>query len=176
MSWLAAVVAALCVLTVFNTLLCFAVIRRLRGAGPVAPAAMPADLDGPAAGTVLGGFETVSTDGEPLTAADVAASALVLFLSPGCGPCRDVAASLAGRPDLADQVVVAFVLGEGDEARAFAARLPAYVRAAYVEHGGPVPAAFGGIGGYPTLLRVRDGVVVANEPSLDGLAPVPAAR
>ena len=50
MSWLPAVVAALSVVTVFNTLLCFAVIRRLRDGMPPAQAAPP-DLDGPAPGT-----------------------------------------------------------------------------------------------------------------------------
>jgi hypothetical protein len=167
MSWPVAAVAALSVVTAFNTLLCFAVIRRLRGVPP-AP-----DLDGPAVGTVVGGFATVTTGGAPLTSADVADS-VVLFLSPGCGPCRDVAAAVAGRPA---GEAVAFILGSAadEDAAGFAAGLEPYARVAYVEHGDAVTAAFGGIGGYPTLLRLRNSVVTGNGATLDELA-VPAVR
>jgi hypothetical protein len=174
MSWPAAVVAALSVVTVFNTLLCFAVIRRLRDGPPAARPDGP-DLDGPAVGTVVGGFATVETGGRPLTAADVA-DAVVLFLSPACGPCRDVAAALAGRPERPDGPVVAFVLGDGTdpEAAGFAGGLEPYARVAFVEHGDAVTAAFGGIGGYPTLLRIRNSVVAGNGATLDEVAADPA--
>jgi thiol-disulfide isomerase/thioredoxin len=164
MSWPVAAVAALSVVTVFNTLLCFAVIGRLRAAPSVAP---PPDLDGPAVGTVVGAFATVTTAGLPLTSADVA-DAVVLFLSPGCGPCRDVAAALAARTDPAGEVV-GFVLGSGadEEAAAFADRLEPYARVAFVEHDDPVTTAFGGIAGYPTLLRLRNSVVTGNGSALD---------
>ena len=172
MSWPVAAVAALSVVTVFNTLLCFAVIRRLRAAAPVAAA--PPNLDGPAVGAVVGGFATVTTDGLPLTSADTA-DAVVLFLSPGCGPCRDVAAALTGP---LDAPVVVFVLGDGADPDAvrFADRLEPYARVAFVEDGDPVTAAFGGIGGYPTLLRVRDSIVVGNGSALDEVAGRTAAR
>jgi hypothetical protein len=176
MSWPVAAVAALSVVTAFNTLLCFAVIRRLRGAPPSSPPSPPPpDLDGPAVGTVVGPFATVTTEGLPLTSADVADS-VVLFLSPGCGPCRDVAAAVAGRSS-APGDVVAFVLGSGtdEEAARFAGRLEPYARVAFVEHGDPVTAAFGGIGGYPTLLRLRSSVVAGNGASLDELAAPAAA-
>lgn len=163
-------------LTSLNLLLILALVRRLReielSAGSAAVPALPEP------GLVVGDFTETAISGEPLTQAALGADALVAFLSPACGPCRNVAdVLLADRGRLPSAALALLVGDPGDPvAQAFAAELATVAAVAFVDPSGPASTAFGGIREFPTLLRVEHGIVAVagNEPDSQLLAAAAA--
>lgn len=181
---LAAAVIVLTILTLINIALLFAVIRRLRGveqrgAGPVVDPL-------PAVGLRVGEFQAPALDGSVLTSAEVAGTAdgadrLVAFVMTGCEPCAKFVAKLRdGSPAGFDRTFF-FITGDPrtEATAALVAELNDLGRVAMLAEEGPVGPAVGGIGSYPTVLRINDGVVAAAGHQLDEVfpgVPVPAAR
>jgi thiol-disulfide isomerase/thioredoxin len=157
----AAVVAAA------NLLLTLALTRRVRllqgGAAPVS-----GDL--PSAGSAIGRFETQTVDGRPLTDRDAGErDVIAAFLSPTCEPCRRLLSRMRDAPPMAREVVCFVVADAGEEATAevVAALRPVGTVAVVEPDGGPVEAF--GVTAYPTVVRVRDGVVVMSGRSFEAV-------
>ncbi|NUR62930.1 MAG: hypothetical protein HOV87_30395 [Catenulispora sp.] len=182
---LAAVVALLTVLTLINIALLFAVIRRLRGVEQQHGAGSLADQL-PAVGHRVAEFEASALDGSVLTSAEVTgttdgADRLVAFVMTGCGPCTQFISTLQdGSPAGFDRTFF-FITGDPrtEDTAALVAELSDLGRVAMLAEEGPVGPAVGGIGSYPTVLRISDGVVAAAGRKLDEVfpgVPVPAGR
>ena len=170
--FLAVAVGLLAVVTAFNLLLMFAVIRRLRAAATAVPPAATSVRSGqPAAGQQVAPFTARTLDGTDLSDSDLRTGTTVaVFLTATCPPCRDVAASLSTL-DLAAQRLVVFVVdGGGEEASAFAATLPPAARVALVPIAGPVTRAFE-VSLFPTVLVVLDGAVAFAGSRLPRIVP-----
>lgn len=173
---LVAAVVALAMVCTFNTFLCFAVVARLR-AVTAGQAALPGDpFGGPVAGERIGDFATTALDGGPLSTADLDAPTAVLFFAPECTPCQEERAALIARREPLAANTVVFVSGNPEDplATEFAGGLPTGVRVAFVTDDDPVTRAFGGIRGYPTLLRVERATVTVVGHDLDTVADVHA--
>ncbi|MFI9328326.1 hypothetical protein ACIGZJ_12380 [Kitasatospora sp. NPDC052868] len=159
-----------------NLVLTFAVIRRLRTleeGGTGAPDALPA------VGTAVAEFSAVTTYGEELTAADVAAGdAFAGFVMVGCTPCGTLIESLAGGAATGAADPLFFVVGdpENPETRRMTAALDAVGRVAVVAEKSSATAAFGQVGAFPTLLRLKDGVITAAGHDLADVVPATAHR
>ncbi|MEU8588821.1 hypothetical protein AB0C59_17745 [Streptomyces sp. NPDC048664] len=149
------------VATAANLALTFAVVRRLRvleEGGTSAAAVLPST------GTAVAEFSAVTTTGEEVTAADVAGGdAFAAFVMVGCTPCGNLIESLAGGASTGAENPLFFVVGdpESQEARRMAGTLGAIGRVAVVAEHSSATAAFGRIGAFPTLLRLKDGVIAA---------------
>jgi len=164
-TFLAMAVLVMGIVTVVNLVLLFAVIRRLRATeGSLALPHLPA------IGQPVGRFSVRALDSTQISDRDLAlGSTIVGFVTPGCGPCKDLTQALQAEPWTGPLPVI-FVTGPAEEAHALAEALASAVRTALVPEGGEVAGAFGGIEGYPTLVRVLDGVVVAAGRSLESVA------
>jgi hypothetical protein len=172
MSVLAAVVGALTLLTGFNLVLLFAVLRRLR---EIESRHAPAEVT-PAAGTRVGPWAVTLDDGTAMADVDLGPDAMVLFLSPGCGPCGRLVGQLADDPAvLGGGPALAVVVGDLPGARTYADMLPSPLPVAYAEEDDPIVVAFGGVDAFPTVVVVHGGVVRASGHDLhavDTPAPV----
>ncbi|WP_030461677.1 hypothetical protein [Kitasatospora sp. NRRL B-11411] len=163
--------AALGIATALNLSLTFAVIRRLREieSRPIGPG-----MDRlPAVGTAIGGFDAGTTAGGRLGRADLAAGEFLAgFVMTGCGPCADLVAELDRTAAVDTEKTLFFVTGdpEAEETAALAAKLGRFGRVVLVGHNSSVTAAFGGVMAYPTLLRIRDGVITHAGTTLDVVA------
>lgn len=177
MSFLAAAVVLVGLLCLFNLVLTFGVIRRLRshderladvaGAPPVL-----------GVGEHIGEFTTTTVDGESLSREQLDTETVVAFFSPDCNPCRtklpkfvEYARALPGGRAQA----VATVVGSATEAAEFVEQLSPVARVVVEEPDEAMSTAFH-VRSFPTLLRVEpadDGrlLVTANDVRL-GL-PVP---
>ncbi|WP_354645354.1 hypothetical protein [Kitasatospora camelliae] len=165
---LIALTALLAIATAANLLLTFAVVRRLRAveeAGPPAPRRPPV-------GTRVADFTAPAVSGRTVTRADLLGGERVVgFLQVGCGPCADLIDTLAGHPALAALPGYFFVSGDPSDplAREMAGKLGVLGEVALVGDGLDVPAAFGGVEAFPTLLVVRDALVTASGHDLAAL-------
>jgi hypothetical protein len=173
MSVLAALVGALTLLTGFNVALLFAVLRRLReieNRGAPAPAQVT-----PAAGTRVGPWSAALTNGAAVTDVDLGPDAVVLFLSPGCGPCARLVGQVADDPAvLGGGPALAVVVGDVPGAHTYADVLPHHLPLAYAGEHDPIVTAFGGVDAFPTVVVVRGGVVRASSHDLHAVdAPAP---
>lgn len=146
---LTAAVVMLAGLTAFNLILTLGILRRLRAAGE------PVEVRLPEIGFEVGRFAVDTIDGVPLAEPDIA-NATVAFVMAGCGPCGELIAEMK----TVDQSLTVFVVGPDSEE--LMAKLPTTARVASVADGSPAPKAFGGIGGFPTVVRVQDGRVAAS--------------
>ncbi|MFD0275217.1 hypothetical protein ACFVHB_15120 [Kitasatospora sp. NPDC127111] len=171
---LIALAVVLGIATAANLVLTFAVIRRLRTleeGGTGAPDALPA------VGTAVGGFSAVTTTGAEVTEADVAdGDAFAGFVMVGCTPCGKLIESLAGGAATGADDPLFFVVGdpESPETRRMAATLAPVGRVSVVAEKSPATAAFGRISAFPTLLRLKDGVIAAAGHDLDDVVPASA--
>ncbi|GAB2687228.1 TlpA family protein disulfide reductase [Nocardia thraciensis] len=167
MTFVAAAIAILAVLLIFNLLITFAILRRLRtheerlGTLGNRPAG-----DG-LIGQRLPSFEAVSTRGESVSgAAIVGPDRLVAFFSAGCAPCLDQAAEFAGYPD-PDRVAIVVMesASQEDQGRILAALRDSPTVIA--EPAGNAVAEALGVGRFPQLVLLdQDGVIVAARHSL----------
>jgi len=154
--------AVLAVLVVLNLLLTFALIGRLR-ALQEAVSQLPAARDPalPQPGDPVGPFQATTQGGESVSDSALRAGVtLVGFFTPGCRPCTTVREQLLASPPAVP--MLAFVEGgpEDEASRTLAAALGQVARVAYMAEDDSVAKAFRQAG-YPTLVRVEDGVVAA---------------
>ncbi|WP_127497852.1 hypothetical protein [Actinoplanes solisilvae] len=175
---LTAAVVALAVLTVFNLLICFAVIRRLRAVEESSGREQYAD-DLPRPGTAVTGFSAVTSDGIVLGTTDLAHDEdFVGVVSVGCPACEAFADGLSERADrLPERALLIVTAGEGDDPASMVERLRPYASVVVTADDGPELAAFGEITAFPTFMRLERGVVVASHVKADAiLRTFPASR
>ncbi|MFI7673154.1 TlpA family protein disulfide reductase [Actinophytocola sp. NPDC049390] len=147
----------LAVVTAGHLLLTFALIRRVRDLQN--RTGVPHDDGLPAPGTPVGPFSLERLDGSTLDTGDLATGdVLVGFFAAGCSPCTAVVTDLLDDPP-AERFVALVDSGETEPTTDLATRLSAIAEVAVVPWESTVSAAFGQEG-FPTLLRVRDGVIV----------------
>src|SRR5262245_16069380 len=166
-AFLGAVLALVGAVALTNLVLTMAIIRRLRliedraAQGSTPPAGLPR------IGAAPTEFALTTTGGATITAKDVSTGTrTVLFLSTGCQPCTELAATLARDPALVDAGMAAVVTGMPDDpaTQEFLAGLPPALPVG-VETDYAISRAFS-VTGYPTVLRLEDGVITAAEHSL----------
>ncbi|MGE7439381.1 hypothetical protein [Kitasatospora sp. NPDC001175] len=167
--------AVLGIATTVNLMLTCAVIRRLREIE-----SRPAGSDDklPAVGTRVGEFSAETVAGQHIDRSDVAAGdSLVGFFLVGCAPCAKLIDALTSGADLSLLDPLFFVSGDAAsaEAQEIAAKLGRVGRVALIGAEPELTDAFGGIGTYPILLRVRDGVISQAGRTLDSVVAVPSA-
>lgn len=154
---LAAVVVLVGAIAVADLLLSFAIIRRLsalssRGA---------ASAGEPAPGHVIGEFRVrLLTGGEFTPDCLRREPATVVFLSPGCEPCRRAIAQLRELPVPLSRPLYVLIAGSAhdDDVLAVAAEMPAGAQVGAVAHDDTIMKAFGA-DGYPTIVNVVNGMV-----------------
>jgi thiol-disulfide isomerase/thioredoxin len=162
-------VGAVCLL---NTLLIFAVFRRLREQDALIaarPASSQPGLLEP--GSVVDDFIVTTAAGERIGRTDLPAGSVVGFFSPTCGPCREHipdflsrANPAAGRPGLA------VVIGSPAETAEMAALLAPAGRVVVEADHGVLVNAFSATG-FPAFYLMADGgAISANGRSLTSLA------
>jgi hypothetical protein len=176
MTALAVAVGLLAVLTLLNLFILLGVIRRLRTMS--ATEALPEVL--PATGTPVGPFSLTATDGTAVSDTDVATGeSLVLLLSLSCTPCQETANKLVeGATALPAQTIILLRREfEEEDPENMVERLSSVGTVATFSGDDGVEGAFGSRG-YPTALRINDGVIVAASYEyaevLPQTAPVPA--
>ncbi|WP_406208087.1 hypothetical protein OH807_36110 [Kitasatospora sp. NBC_01560] len=160
-----------------NLVLTFAIIRRLRALEEGGTGGAPDAL--PAVGTAVAEFAAVTTSGVEVTAADVAVGeAFAGFVMVGCTPCGTLIDSLAGGAVTGADDPLFFVVGDPDdpETRRMSALLGPVGRVAVVAEKSAATAAFGQVSAFPTLLRIKDGVIAAAGHDLADVVPASAYR
>lgn len=172
--------AILGIATALNLSLTFAVIRRVKDI-EASPGGGGEKL--PPVGFTVREFSTETVTGRPVARTDIAAGdRFVGFVMVGCGPCAKLIESLGGDDDgvlrTGGTAPLFFVVGDaGSEAEEIAAKLSAVGDVAVLTDKAEVTAAFGNVASYPTLLRLRDGVVTHAGHTLEGVGlPISAAR
>lgn len=143
-------------------------------AGSPLPAGVTLSPDLPvrvvAVGERVGPFRVTALDGTVLTQEDVAAGeSTVVFLSASCSACEQVQEDLERRQHTFGQPLIVFVIGREKQVAAIGARLSA-AHVAQCAFGDDVATAFGGVDGYPRVMRIADGVIVAGGFNLDHLS------
>ncbi|MEV4380147.1 TlpA disulfide reductase family protein [Streptosporangium sp. NPDC049644] len=164
MPYLVAAVVVLGVLCGLNLMLLLAVVRRLKEHARVLadrPGAGGARL--PEAGSAVGHFDALSTDGEAVSRRALEPGTLVGFFSPGCGPCTEnlpkFTAYAAALPGGRDRVLA--VIAGADDSEEMRVALARVSRVVVEAHGGPVAAAFG-VSAFPTFCVLDgEGVITA---------------
>lgn len=159
---LTAAVILVGVVAAADLLLSFALVRRLsalqeRGAGGATPGA-------PAPGHKIGDFRVDLLAGGEFTADHLRQeSAMVLFLSPHCEPCKKVIAELEHMPVPLSRPMYVMIAGDAqdDAVLAVAAGMPDGARVGAISHEDEIMKAFV-IDGYPTIVTTADGTVLAS--------------
>jgi hypothetical protein len=178
--------ALLCVvgaIAILDLALTFAVIRRVNQIDAHAHGE-PGGGDGywkPAIGYRIGEFLAPARDGRELVRRDLSGqTALATFVMTGCGTCHELTeeirtAAPVGVPLL---VFITVTPGRNEEAQQIAASAPSSAAVCFIDSRGPVAQAFG-ISGFPTAIRLEDGVVQAVGGSLGAVwasAPATGSR
>ena len=125
----------------------------------------------PQPGDPIGRFAVTTTAGEVVTDVSLAReTTLVGFFQPNCGPCERVQAELCQRP--LGVPIVALIRAAADEAGATAMSdaLAHVARVAYAGADDSVSRAFR-TAGYPTLVRIENGLVAAAGHRLSDVLP-----
>jgi thiol-disulfide isomerase/thioredoxin len=173
---LAVVVAVLAVLVLLDLFVTFAIIRRLRRSDE--PGARAPVVPLPTVGMRIPEFEAVTFEGTKVSSVDLRTGVTVVgFVAPGCGPCarlRDELIRLGPAEDTLLFVDSALRDGELDPvALEMVSGLAGICDVVPMENGAIYTKTFG-IGGFPTLMRVVDGTVVAAGLTLEEVA-IPVA-
>jgi thiol-disulfide isomerase/thioredoxin len=154
--------AVLAVLVVLNLLLTFALIGRIRVLQALVEKMMGKDPSLPQPGDLVGRFEVTTPEGELLSDAALRSGvSLVGFFAPNCEPCAAMRAQLLATPP--PLPLVAIVEGSADDAaasRELGTALSRVARVFYATAGDSVTRAFRSAG-FPTLIRVENGMVTA---------------
>jgi hypothetical protein len=161
MATLAVVVGLLTVLTLLNLFVLLGVIRRLRTMAAATADPMPEIL--PTIGARVGSFALTSTDGAAVTDADLAGGqSVVLLMSPSCTPCQDTATRLAEhRDELPDRTLILLRAEPDDpDLDSMLATLAGVGTIATFDDAAGLEDVFGSRG-YPTAMRIEDGVIAA---------------
>jgi hypothetical protein len=167
---LSAAVVVLAVAVVFNLLLTFAIVRRLRTMKERGP---QADAHRPAIGTPVGRFDAVSVDGYRLTDADLHHGLTrFAFLMPECSACEGLIRAL--RPGvLQDRSLLVVIAEEAGHPAAIAmhSAVPDDLRVFFAPLGSPLCDAFQAAV-FPSVVEVAGGRIVA---IADTIAAAPSA-
>lgn len=150
--------------------LLFALISRVRSLQELVLKNRTAD-GLPQPGDPVGRFEVTTTAGEVITDLSLALeTTLVGFFLPGCVPCERVQAELRERPPGVPMVAVIRATAEDARAPAMRDALAQVARVAYAGAEDPVSRAFRNTG-YPTLVRIENGLVAAAGYRLSDVLP-----
>ena len=173
MTLLSAAVVIVGLIAVVDLMFSLALARRIRlvADGDVHRNERPAPV--PAVGHVVAPFETRTVSGDRLTLADFASPSVAVFATAGCSPCERLKdAILADPPAEALRVFIYGATGNG--LPPIATELAAISdEVVWMGTDDALPRAFGGVIGYPTLLRVVNGVVVASGTKLGDIQVSP---
>lgn len=148
-----------------DLLLSFALVRRMR---VLQERVGGASLGLPSEGMRPAHFQLRDLTGELVSDEDLThGSAVAAFVSPGCEPCERVIGELQRLT--VEVPTFAFVNAPATEvhaAKELAESLRHLTRVALIDSESPAVRAFA-VAGYPTLIAIRDGVVVAAAMKLD---------
>ncbi|TDE27161.1 redoxin domain-containing protein [Nonomuraea mesophila] len=163
MSYLIAAVVLVGLLGLANLLLLIGVIRRLR----MTQDASQLPPEGLQPGETIPDFTATATDGEPVSAAYLRGNALIGFLSPGCGPCRELLPEFVKEAGRSSGPVLAVVVATPQDDPAMdIKRLEKVARVVTEAPHGPVQQVFK-VSGYPTVLTTdATGTVVFSDAAL----------
>jgi hypothetical protein len=164
MAALTAVVVALSIAVAANFLLLLAVVRKLRLQRP----APPSVVDLPRVGMKAPAFAVRDSDGRSIDDGfyPKPGEAVVAFLSDDCPPCERVKAELARDPIAGPFLAFVQTASGGSQQTEFAAALARTgARTVLLKQGSDIPGRFS-VSAFPTLLKLRDGIVVASSVSL----------
>jgi thiol-disulfide isomerase/thioredoxin len=111
-------------------------------------------------GTVVSDFSATTVDGTPITRESLADSSLVVFLAPGCQPCRELLPVLAARAERdfggPDRVLAVLAAGDAEDATEYVRTLSGAARVVVETDHSAVSEAFRTIG-YPAAYLVGAG-------------------
>ncbi|MFD3513129.1 TlpA family protein disulfide reductase [Streptomyces sp. NPDC058657] len=181
MSCLTVAVLLLGVLGVFNLVLTFGVVRRLRER-PASTARSDWDrATGLSPGARVGTFSTVDTGGRPLTDASLHEGLVVVFVSPDCPACEETLPHVVERAEeYGPGNVLAVVIRDGadpGDPGPYVDRLSPVARVVLADMGGELTTAFD-IQGLPAYVgmgaagHVADtGRILPRRPSTSGPGP-----
>jgi hypothetical protein len=159
-SVLTGAVAVLAVTVVFNLLITFAMIRRLK-ANELA-GQEDADSFRPKVGAAVGEFSSTAVDGSTWDSATLGLGMhTIVFLLPNCGGCAAMIDRLAPaeQPDRSIVVVVSGIAADPSVV-SLMNKLPRDLKVVVAQLGGEISQAFG-VGTFPTVVQVADGMVAA---------------
>jgi hypothetical protein len=166
---LIALVVVVGLIALVDLALTYGLIRRVNSIQ-----AQPHSIDSgliPAVGHRIGEFVATATDNREITQREFKGrETFAAFAMVGCGPCHRLAEELSqmAPPELPLMLFIASGQGEEEEAARIAARVPFAAAVCVIESTGAVTEAFG-VDGFPTVIRVGDGVVRATGLSLDSV-------
>jgi hypothetical protein len=155
------VVALAIVIGLFNLVLSFGLIGRVRVLQDAVQAGFLRNPDLPAPGTAVGAFQVTTEDGTQLSEAAIQGDpALICFMTPGCRPCAELRAQLLASPPALR--MIAFVEGtrEDPEVRQIVDSLRGLGAVATIHEDDAVTRAFKPAG-FPTLIRTANGNIAA---------------
>lgn len=166
MAALTAIVVALAIGVAANFLFLLAIVRRLRLQRPAPPV-----FDLPSVGMQAPPFSAHDANGNAIDESFYVehGDAVIAFFSDNCEPCQQAKAELARNP--LQVPLLAFIhTGDGSAMQAeFARELTrSGVRAVLLAPGSDLHKRFA-VSAFPTLLRLRDGIVVASSIRLDDI-------
>ena len=178
MTLLAVAVALTACLCVFNLVLTYAIIRRLREHGELLskrPGLSDPDSVVHPAGTVVSPVRAVTVEGEAIVVGEAGRQTLVGFFTPRCPACierlPEFVSLAAGMPGGAADVV-AVTIGAPEETGDLRAGLAAVALVVNEQDGGPLGKALG-VQGYPAFALLDSSTIVAGGFELNDF-PVPA--
>ena len=149
-------------LTLFNLVLTIGVIRRLRehtGLLSARGGATDVMLD---VGEIPGDFSAATTDGEHVSRDTLIGEQLVGFLSPGCGPCKEILPQFVERAAVAGRANALAVVAPGaEDADGLVAQLEPVARVVVERDDDSVSRAFK-VRGFPALCRLNADKVVTS--------------
>jgi hypothetical protein len=164
---LVAVVAVVSVLCVLNTVLCFAVIRRLREQTGLIEAvyefngAASGNGSSPAIGDTVKPFQATTTDGAPVGRDDLTESTVVAFMAVNCNACHEhLPEVLAWSRDHDRRRILAIVDGNGGDPADLVAQLSPVAQVIVADGETLVVDAFG-VRSYPTFCVMGPGATIA---------------
>lgn len=179
MAYLTAAVVLVGTIGMFNLLLAFGIIRRLREHTRLL-ASSPSEGSGlqvVGIGSPLGPFVTSTLDGSAISTDDVTGSALVGFFSPDCGPCHAMIPRFvaSAREMSGAERPVAVIVNDGHAVpHDMIESLRPVARVVVEERGGPMTSAFA-VHGFPAICRVDDSGVI-RAAAMDTGATMAASR
>jgi thiol-disulfide isomerase/thioredoxin len=110
-------------------------------------------------GTVVSDFAATTVDGTPVSRTSLADPSLVVFLAPGCQPCRDLLPVLAARAQAfggPDRVLAVLAANDGGEPTEYLRLLSGAARVVLETDHGVLSEAFRAVG-YPVAYLVGAG-------------------
>jgi hypothetical protein len=125
----------------------------------------------PAVGHRIGDFVAETTDDREITEREFQSpDTFAVFVMVGCGPCHRLAEELSrmAPPESPLLLFIASSQGAEEEAARIAAKVPFAAAVCVIDSTGDVTEAFG-VSGFPTVIRVGEGIVRATGLSLDSV-------